>query len=193
MPTPAARQQRAEARYETLKSALDTLIRVVALGSLVLLLLIGQDVREGQQITLENQRTIKQLAEQNAADSLIVASLLERQQQNDKNRQKLIADAVAQIAQEQRDALAEHDRSVKDFLGQTLSLVDQEVNAPASQEDAPVVVPVPQPVVVMPPPAAPPPASPRPQQQPRAFAERLPIPPPPPPCDPLGKSGRCRK
>lgn len=184
MPTPAVRQQRAQARYETLKTALGAVLVLVVLGSLVMLLLIGGDLRE-------QNATIRELAEQNRRDAAVVADLLARQRQNDKDRAALIDAAVGQIAREQREALAEHDRSVKDFLGRTFSLVEQEVNAPASQENAPIVVPMPVPRAV----------APAPRPLPPTLARKLPIPPPPappappppPPCDPVGKSGKCRQ
>lgn len=183
-PSPAVRQQRAKARYEALRTALGALIVLVVLGSLVMLLLIGGDLRD-------QNATIRELAEQNRSDSLLVADLLDRQRQNDLNRQLVIDSAVAAISLEQREALAEHDRSVKDFLTRTLNLVEQEVNAPASQENAPIVVPAPPPPLF----------APAPRPLPPALARKLPIPPPPPtpaapappPCDPIGKSGKCRE
>ncbi len=181
-----------KARYTALVGTLAVLLVATVLASLVLILLIGRDLRKSQDTIEGLARDAKGQAEQ-------VASLLAIQQQRDMERQAVIDAAIEQIDTRQREALAAHDASTQDFLRRTLQLVDQEVNAPASREDTP-------PVVVVGPPAAAPVAPAVPRPLPPALARKLPIPPPsvappapappapaPPPCDPLGKSGRCRQ
>lgn len=178
-----------KARYTALVGTLTVLLVATVLASLVLILLIGRDLRKSQDTIEALARDAKGQAEQ-------VAALLAIQQQRDMERAALIDAAIEQIDSRQREALAAHDASTQDFLRRTLQLVDQEVNSPASREDAPPVV------VVAPRPLAAAPVAPAvPRPLPPALARKLPIPPPPvappapapPPCDQLGKSGRCRE
>lgn len=168
----------ARARYEATRTVLFALLVAVALGFLAMLLLLGYDLRK-------QQDQLAQLAEENKREAQVVAELLARQQESDRNRQRIINEAVAAIAAEQRRALVAHDHSVKDYLEKALGLLDREVNSPSNKERPAMVLPLP------PGPFVGPRAVPTVQPQPQPTA--APAPKPPPPCEKRGNSGKCRK
>lgn len=166
---------RARARYEAAKTLLTALLVAVVLASLGLLILQSLTIRA-------NQKQIQALAADAKRESEITAQLLARQTEQDRNRQKLINDAVAQIAAEQRRALVAHDESVKDYLRRALGLLDEEVNSPRNRERvAPPALRLP---TVTAPKAAP---------KPKVAPAPRPAPAPTPPCEKRGKSGKCRR
>lgn len=129
------------------------------------------------QVATDAQASAVQAAEQTA----VVREVLDRQDAEDSQRERIVAEAVAQIAAQQDEALAFHDASVKQYLEDALRLLDVEVNLPANKERRAPILP---PSLARPTPrtAAPAPA-PRPAPQPA----------PAPPCETAGKSDRCKR
>lgn len=133
----------------------------------------------------DDAKNAAEASEQNTAS---VKVLVEQQAANDRDRQRLIDQAVSAIAKEQYRALVAHDNSVKEYLERSLRLLNQEVNSPANKE-RPVAqmresgmgayIPVPEPL--------PAPAAVAPAPQPTSA------PPAAPPCQPRGKSGKCKR
>lgn len=126
-----------------------------------------------------------------------IKDLLQRQNQNDAQRQQLIDDAVAQIAAEQYRALVAHDRRTEDLLRRNGRLLEREVNNPANMENQPVtVIPMPQRMAVPAPRVGPavPQTSPAPKPTPQTAPAPQPAPSPKPSaCQPRGKSGKCKR
>lgn len=139
---------------------------VVAVSFGVLLDRMGQTAKQNRQVLTE-------LRAQNTA----IQSLLERQAEQDRGRERIVKDAVAAIAAEQRRALVAHDESVKRYLREALGLLDAEVNNPRNRERA-----VPSALVL-----------PAPLPAPKAAPAPRPAPAPVPPCQTRGKSGKCRR
>lgn len=148
---------------------------MVALAVGMLALLLARQAETSQQ----NRAVLMELQEQNDT----IQALLERQTRNDSTRQQLIDDAVARIAAEQYRALVAHDRRAEELLRRNPRLL--EVNAPANQEQRPVVV-IPRPAPAR---ATPPPVGPSTGIAPAPH----PKPAPAPTCRPRGKSGKCKR
>lgn len=110
-----------------------------------------------------------------------IRELVESQTRNDATRQRLIDQAVSDIAAEQRRALVAHDHSVREYMRRALSLLDREVNGAANQERP--RAPLPQ--LILPPQQT---------RQPLVGPTAQPAPrPAPSPCRQAGNSGRCKR
>lgn len=159
---------------------------LVALAFAALAVSLGVLLHRQGQAAAQNAHVLMELREQNDT----IKGLLERQNENEASRQRLIDEAVAAIAAEQYRALVAHDQSVKDYLEKALGLLDREVNSPANKE---------QPRLIIPPPMRT--SSPAPQVGPRVprpapavAPQPQPAPAPKPsPCEQRGKSGKCKR
>lgn len=147
---------------------------LVAMTVAGLIFSLGLLLHRQSQAAAQDQIVLEELQEQNAT----IKDLLERQARNDADRQRLIDQAVADIAAEQYRALVAHDRQTEQALNRALDLLgvlDQDVTAP------------PQPAAVIPAPAP----APAPFVGPRPHPTAAPA--PPPACEKAGRSGRCKK
>lgn len=193
----AAREARAKARYEALRTVLAAVLVTVVLASLILILLTGRDVaRQGEALTIQGAAQARSSARVETLGTELVRqtealtrqgdtleALLASQESDRADRAKRLAAAIGELTKVQQAQLDRHDSDVTARLQRILDEIGK-------LQTPPRVIRLP---MRMGPPTglAPRKTAPRPATAPRRTV--APRPAPPPPCDKSGKSGRCRK
>lgn len=149
------------------------LLLLATAAAAVLVLMVGWTMWQVTQIVDDGRGAAQESAEQ----TRVSRELLERMRRDDENRQRIIDEAVEEIAAEQYRALVAHDHSIRAFLEEALALLDQEVNSPSNKEQSRVAPLPPWPAEPFVGPRAAP-------AQPAPAAS---------PCDIAGRSGKCKK
>lgn len=160
---------------------------LVAAAIAALAVSLGVLLHRQAEAATQTAQVLTEVRQQNDA----IKELLERQNENEANRQQLIDEAVTAIAAEQYRALVAHDRRTEELLRRNSQLLEREVNSPANMENQPItVIPAPQRMAVPVPRVGP--VVPRTAPAPKPAPQTAPAP-HPSPCQPRGKSGKCKR